>query len=144
MPEFSNKAVYTIGVASELLGISTHTLRLYETEGLIIPHRTPTNRRLYSDVELEKAKNIHKIIQEKRLNFAAIRHLISFIPCWQICRNKCVKCEHWFTFLEAGKPCWMDAEKSQVEKELCRDCPVYQKSINLGAIRKMIYPKGHK
>ena len=48
--------VYTPAVVANKLHLSTHTLRLYEAEGLIIPCRTNTGRRLYSDVELEKIK----------------------------------------------------------------------------------------
>ena len=142
MPELSNKPVYTIGVASELLGLSTHSLRLYEREGLILPHRTKTNRRLYSDVELGKAANIHNMIQEKGLNFAAIRNLLALIPCWKICCYKCVKCEHWSTFFDCDKPCWTKAERCRKEQELCRDCPVYLESTDLIKIKHMIYPTG--
>ncbi len=142
MPELSNKPVYTIGVASELLGISTHSLRLYEKEGLLLPHRTKTKRRLYSDVELGKASNIHKIIQEKGLNFAAIRQLLALIPCWEICGYKCTKCEHWSTFFYTGKPCWNRAEACQQEHKLCRECPVYLGSVDLTNIKHMVYPSG--
>ena len=142
MPELSNKPVYTIGVASELLGISTHSLRLYEKEGLVLPHRTKTNRRLYSDVELGKAGNIHKVIQEKGLNFAAIRQLLSLIPCWKICGYKCTKCEHWSNFFVSGQPCWVSAEACQKEPKLCRECPVYMESTDLSKMKQMIYPAG--
>ena len=53
-PRDSNEPVYTIGVAAMKLGISVHSLRQYENEGLIIPFKTATGRRLYSDLELEK------------------------------------------------------------------------------------------
>ena len=79
--------VYTIGVASAKLGISVHALRLYETEGLIITHKTPTGRRLYSDLELEKVKCIKKMIQEEGLNFEGIRRLLAFVPCFKL--RKC-------------------------------------------------------
>lgn len=50
----SSEPIYTIGVASDKLGISVHSLRQYENEGLILTYKTKTGRRLFSDVELEK------------------------------------------------------------------------------------------
>ncbi len=40
-----NEPIYPIGVASKLLGISVHTLRMYEKEGLIITARG-TNQKI--------------------------------------------------------------------------------------------------
>ena len=67
--------IYTIGVAAGKLSISVHTLRLYEAEGLIIPFRTETGRRIFSDLELEKVKCIRSMIQEEGLNFEGIRRI---------------------------------------------------------------------
>lgn len=40
---------YTIGAFSRLMGISAHTLRYYEKEGLLRPQRDTGNRRYYTD-----------------------------------------------------------------------------------------------
>ncbi|MFH2031950.1 MAG: MerR family DNA-binding transcriptional regulator [Bacteroidota bacterium] len=37
---------YTISSAANLLGISVHTMRMYEKEGLIIPFKKESNQRL--------------------------------------------------------------------------------------------------
>ena len=42
---------YTISNAAKLAGISIHTLRMYEREGLIIPFKKTSNQRLYSRSE---------------------------------------------------------------------------------------------
>jgi hypothetical protein len=36
----NDQPVYTIGIVAKLLGISIPTLRMYEREGLIIPHKS--------------------------------------------------------------------------------------------------------
>ncbi|MFC1613821.1 MerR family transcriptional regulator [Gemmatimonadota bacterium] len=138
MQELSNKPVYTIGVASELLDLSPHSLRLYEKEGLILPHRTATNRRIYSDVELAKVKNIRKLIQESGLNFSAIRHILSSIPCWKFNNSDCSACAHFIDFLNMDQPCWINSENCKNKGELCRDCPVYQHSTGFCNIKEMI------
>ena len=43
---------YYIGDFSKLTGLSIHTLRYYEHEGLIAPERNSSNRRCYSDKDL--------------------------------------------------------------------------------------------
>ena len=43
---------YTIGEFSGLTGLSIHTLRYYEKEGLITPIRNTANRRCYTDQDL--------------------------------------------------------------------------------------------
>ena len=40
---------YSIGEFSRLTGLGIHTLRYYEQERLIMPHRSASNRRCYSD-----------------------------------------------------------------------------------------------
>lgn len=44
---------YSIGQASDLTHLSTHTLRYYEKEGLITPQRTDTGLRDYTDQDIE-------------------------------------------------------------------------------------------
>lgn len=44
--------MYTIREIYEKTGLSTHTLRFYEKEGLIKPNRDKNNRRQYDDVHL--------------------------------------------------------------------------------------------
>ena len=47
--------VYTIGVAAAKLGVSVHTLRLYETEGLIITYKTSTEEGCIQTLNLKKS-----------------------------------------------------------------------------------------
>lgn len=43
---------YSIGEFSRLTNLEIHTLRYYEHEGLIMPGRSSSNRRCYSDKDL--------------------------------------------------------------------------------------------
>ena len=144
-PELTNysrdfyEPVYTIGVAASKLGVSVHTLRLYETEGLIITYKTPTGRRLYSDLELEKVKCIKKMIQEEGLNFEGIRRLLAFVPCFKLreCASKHgTLCK---AYKIRTKPCWATEEKCLDPYPSCRDCPVYQKIVSCEDVEKLVY-----
>ncbi len=133
--------VYTIGVAADKLELSVHSLRLYEKEGLIIPFKTSTGRRLYSDLELEKVRCIKKMVQEEGLNFAGIRRLMALTPCWKI--RKCSKKqkETCPAFGNYTGPCWATKEKCHDPLPSCRDCPVYQGMVSCSDLKGMIYSK---
>jgi len=131
--------VYTIGVAADKLGLSVHTLRLYETEGLIITHKTPTGRRLYSDLELEKIKCVKKMIQEEGLNFEGIRRLLAFIPCFKI-RDCCDENRDRCKDISVNtRPCWASETKCMHPYPTCRDCPVYKNMISCDDVLKLVY-----
>ena len=48
--------LYSIGTAARVLGISVHTMRMYERSGLIVPFIRETNQRLYSERDIERDK----------------------------------------------------------------------------------------
>ena len=131
--------VYTIGIAASKLGVSVHTLRLYETEGLIVTYKTATGRRLYSDLELEKVKCIKKMIQEEGLNFEGIRRLLAFIPCFKLrkCRSKQGKRCNAYNI--STQPCWATEEKCVDPYPSCRDCPVYRKIVSCEDVQNLVY-----
>ncbi|MDZ7764938.1 MAG: MerR family transcriptional regulator [Melioribacteraceae bacterium] len=60
LSEIKDKPIYPIRTAAELLGISIHTLRMYEREGLIIPHKTSGNQRSYSQDDIERIECIRQ------------------------------------------------------------------------------------
>lgn len=135
---FSEPA-YTIGVAADRLGISVHSLRQYEAEGLIVPHKTSTGRRLYSDLEIEKIKCIKQMIQQEGLNFEGIRRLMALAPCWQL--RGCSKKERTACTAVSNvlRPCWATEEKCHQPYPSCRDCPVYQKMVHCSDLKELIY-----
>ena len=71
-----DEPVYIISVAAELLNMHPQTLRMYEREGLIAPHRTDSNNRLYSGRDLDTVKEIRRLTREKGVNLAGVRIIL--------------------------------------------------------------------
>ena len=132
------EANYTIGITSKKLGVSVHALRLYEAEGFIIPVKTETGRRLYSDLEIEKVKCIKNMIQKEGLNFAGIRRVLALVPCWKITGCDTNNGEDCEAYKKRKYPCWSAKEKTARDHDNCRDCDVYRKLVSCEDIRKYI------
>lgn len=130
--------VYTTGVAAKKLGVSPHTIRLYESEGLIISYRTDTCRRLYSEMEIEKIKGIRGMIQIEGHNFEDIRRIMAMVPCWKI--RGCAKEVREFCSARKArkKPCWNYGSDCSCRTSSCRECQVYQNIINSEDIHSLI------
>lgn len=130
--------VYTPSVAAKILGLSPHTLRRYEAEGLILPYRTETGRRLYSDLDLEKIKSISDMIQRDGHNFEGIRRLIALAPCWKVRGCSIEQKDLCVNNYKRKRPCWATPEKCAHEIDDCRECPVYRKLITIDDIEEFI------
>jgi len=70
--ETSNRPIYMISVAAELVGMHPQTLRMYETKGLVRPHRTPGGTRLYSEADVERLRIVQRLTSELGLNLAGV------------------------------------------------------------------------
>ena len=62
-----NEPIYSIGIAAKKLKISVPALRVYEREGLLLPYRTETGRRIYSHQDIERISAIRKMIRDEEL-----------------------------------------------------------------------------
>ena len=131
--------VYTIGVAAGKLNVSVHSLRQYEREGLILPFKTPSGRRLYSELELKKVRCIKRMIQEDGLNFEGIRRLMALVPCWELRNCSLKQQEACRAYHRAERPCWDTEEKCSHPLASCRDCPVYQETADCSDLKRLIY-----
>jgi MerR family transcriptional regulator, heat shock protein HspR len=69
------RGVYMISVAAELAGMHPQTLRIYEARGLITPHRSPKNTRLYSDEDVERLRRIQALTGELGMNLAGVERV---------------------------------------------------------------------
>jgi MerR family transcriptional regulator/heat shock protein HspR len=67
------RAVYVISVAAELAGMHPQTLRMYERRGLLHPTRTAGNVRRYSDADIDRLREIQRLVQEVGLNLAGVQ-----------------------------------------------------------------------
>ena len=61
---------YVISVAARILGIRTYTLRYYEKIGIIEPHRSQGNIRLYSDRDILLLKQMKTLMEDLGINLA--------------------------------------------------------------------------
>jgi MerR family transcriptional regulator/heat shock protein HspR len=70
--ETSDRPIYMISVAAELVGMHPQTLRMYEAKGLVRPQRTPGGTRLYSEADVERLRIIQRLTSELGLNLAGV------------------------------------------------------------------------
>jgi MerR family transcriptional regulator, heat shock protein HspR len=70
--ETSDRPIYMLSVAAELVGMHPQTLRMYETKGLVRPQRTPGGTRLYSEADVERLRIIQRLTSELGLNLAGV------------------------------------------------------------------------
>ncbi|BCB95133.1 transcriptional regulator [Dissulfurispira thermophila] len=63
--------VYMISVVSRILEVHPQTLRMYEREGFVRPHRI-NKQRLYSDEDIEKLNLVIKLTKELGVNKAGV------------------------------------------------------------------------
>jgi MerR family transcriptional regulator, heat shock protein HspR len=71
-----DKPLYTIGIAADILSTHMRTLMMYEHLGLVIPNRTATNRRLYSQRDIITLGAIQRLVRGKGLNLVGARYVI--------------------------------------------------------------------
>jgi len=74
-----DKPIYTISVAAEILGVHPRTLMMYEHLALVVPRRTATNRRRYSQRDLLTLQAIQRLTRSHGLNLSAARHVIRLL-----------------------------------------------------------------
>ena len=63
--------LYMISIVSRMLNVHPQTLRLYEREGLVSPHRDRSHR-LYSESDVERLKLILQLTRELGVNRAGV------------------------------------------------------------------------
>ena len=134
-----NEPILGIGVAAKKLGVSPELLRLYEREGLVIAHKTPSGHRLYSERDLEWIECFRRQITENKMNIAGIRMLLALMPCWNL-KSNCSKkeCSDCKAYKNSNVVCWTLADQgSKVCRETsCRECVVYANACTAGKLER--------
>lgn len=69
-----DRPLYGISVASELTGVNAPMLRVYESRGLIHPHRTAGGTRRYSDADIASVNRITTLLAAG-LNLAGVEEV---------------------------------------------------------------------
>lgn len=119
------KGLYTIGTVAELLHEHPETLRVWERNGLISPDRNAYQRK-YSNNDLKRLKFIKDLMDEKGLNIAGVRQVISMYSCWyqRFCKGGAAKNSK--IPVNESKPCWKEEGtfclKPSDKSEFCHNC----------------------
>ena len=75
----SGRAVSTPSIASEILNLHPRTLMIYESESLIKPQRTATNRRRYSEDDIRRVRVIQFLTRQKGVNLAGVKYILRLL-----------------------------------------------------------------
>lgn len=71
-PQHDDMACFVISVAARLLEVHPQTLRYYERAGLIRPSRSRGNIRLYSPADVQRARQVRRLIEDLGVNLAGV------------------------------------------------------------------------
>ena len=135
----NNRPLYTIGIASELLGVHPRTLRIYEQRGLLKPARRG-GQRFFSNADLQRVRCIRELIHSEGLNIEGIARLLALVPCWDI--KGCSEEERAACNAQLARPapCWDAKARVCINGDAqmtCQDCSVYLR----GSKRKSVLEK---
>ncbi|MDP2720759.1 MAG: MerR family transcriptional regulator [bacterium] len=79
MKSTESKPLFTLSVAAEIMGVHPRTLMIYEAEGLVVPSRTKTNRRRFSQSDIKKLQFIRYLTNKRGVNLAGVAYIIKLI-----------------------------------------------------------------
>jgi MerR family transcriptional regulator/heat shock protein HspR len=74
-----NEPRYVISVAARMVGVQTHTLRYYERVGIIEPHRSQGNIRLYSERDIAYLKRVKTLMDDMGVNLAGVEVIMRMV-----------------------------------------------------------------
>ena len=66
-------ALYVISVAARLVEMHPTTLRKYERVGFLEPTRTPGRTRLYSLEDINRLRQIKRLVEAREMNLAGVQ-----------------------------------------------------------------------
>jgi DNA-binding transcriptional MerR regulator len=69
----ASDALYVISVAARLVEMHPTTLRKYERVGFLEPSRTPGRTRLYSLQDIDRLRQIKRLVEEREMNLAGVQ-----------------------------------------------------------------------
>lgn len=141
MHEYFSKCepIYTISTAAKLLGISVHTLRMYEREGLIIPFKKNSNQRLYSNSDIERITCVRNAISKSKISINGIKAIYSMIPCSKLVNCSDEEKDNCKAFIQNDQACWSFKEQNSFcRDEDCIDCKVYKNYSACSNIKELL------
>jgi MerR family transcriptional regulator/heat shock protein HspR len=76
MPHTPDEPVYVISVAARLAGLPCWVLRVLDQEGIVVPVRTDSNRRLYSDADIATLHRVRHLTEDRGVNIAGVKVIL--------------------------------------------------------------------
>lgn len=74
--EDRDEPAFIISVAARMLGVHAQTLRYYERVGLVVPSRSRGRIRLYSRADLDRVRQVQRLIDDLGVNLAGAEVII--------------------------------------------------------------------
>jgi MerR family transcriptional regulator/heat shock protein HspR len=74
--KYDTEPRYVISVAARILETQTHTLRYYEKVGIIEPHRSRGNVRLYSDRDIALLQRVKALVNDMGVNLPGVEVIL--------------------------------------------------------------------
>lgn len=97
----SDKAIFPIGTAANMLEVHPRTLRVYEEEGLIQPIRKG-QWRYYTIDNIHWISCLRDMVHEQGMSIAAIKKLLQYTHCWNIAECPVERRKQCTAFLSSG------------------------------------------
>ena len=108
----ADKPMFPISVIADLLQVHQRTLRIYNEEKILVPERSPKNRRLYSFNDIERGKFIQYMSRELGINIIGIKII------FELLKQQNIKAEDQKAFIdEIAKNINITYEIQQQNKE---------------------------
>ncbi|GBD91360.1 putative heat shock protein HspR [bacterium BMS3Abin04] len=127
----NEEAVLPIRTAAKMIGISIPTLRMYEREGLIIPHKSPGNQRLYSANDIRRIERFRRDIKKRKISINGVLTILSMLPCQLIINCSEKDRENCEAFHEIKNPCWTYKHSNNICGNIdCRECEIYKNNYD--------------
>jgi len=135
----TRERLYSISEAAENLGLSVHTLRKYELNGLVLPQRSEGKQRRYSSEDIDRLRCIHKAVNEEKVSIEGIRRMLSMVPCWAMIdcpQNDRKVCP---AYLGSSGACWELKHQDTISASIeCRLCSVYTESGSCDSLKELL------
>jgi MerR family transcriptional regulator/heat shock protein HspR len=100
---YNNEPRYVISVAARMLHIQTHTLRYYEKVGIIEPHRSQGNIRLYSDRDIALLKRVKSLVDDMGINLPGVEVILRMVQHMGELQNELDEAQQEIKKMRGGK-----------------------------------------
>jgi MerR family transcriptional regulator/heat shock protein HspR len=101
--KYNSEPRYVISVAARMLHIQTHTLRYYERVGIIEPHRSQGNIRLYSDRDIALLKRVKSLVDDMGINLPGVEVILRMVQHMGELQNELDEAQQELKKLRGGR-----------------------------------------